>query len=68
MSAYSDYKHSAIDYDEFRSAMAWECRGDNDCGCSGCRCEGCVHYVKGTDTECDIPECDFEAVDYPDEY
>lgn len=30
MSAYSDYKCGAIDYDEFRSAMAWECRGDND--------------------------------------
>ena len=72
MSAYSDYKHGAIDYEEFKSAMAWECRGDNDYGCSGCDCEHCIHYEKGTDTECDLPEgkCDgkseFEPVDYPD--
>lgn len=65
MSAYSDYKCGAIDYEEFKSAMAWECRGDNDYGCSGCRCEDCIHFVEGTETECDLPEgkCEFEPVD-----
>ena len=74
MSAYSDYKCGAIDYEEFKSAMAWECRGDNDYGCRGCKCscEDCIHYVEGTETECDLPEgecvdkSEFEPVDYPD--
>lgn len=72
MSAYSDYKHGAIDYEEFKSAMAWECRGDDDCGYCECDCYSCVHFVKGTETECDLPEgkcknsSEFEPVDYPD--
>ena len=70
MSAYSDWKCGAIDYDEFKSAMAWECRGDNDCECEGCRCEDCIHYEEGTETECNLPEgkcnnkSEFEPVDY----
>lgn len=72
MSAYSDYKHGAIDYEEFKSAMAWECRGDDDCGYCECDCYSCIHYVEGTETECDLPEgkcvnkSEFEPVDYPD--
>lgn len=75
MSAYSDYKCGAIDYDEFKSAMAWECRDDNDYGyCDGCSCENCIHYDEGTETECNLPKnacyrhSEFEPVDYPDEY
>lgn len=74
MSAYSDYKCGAIDYDEFKSAMAWECRGDNDCGyCDSCTCKNCIHYEEDTETECDLPEgacvrySEFESVDYPDD-
>ncbi len=38
MSAFSDYKCGAIDYDEFVSACNHEFAGDNDepSGCEGC--------------------------------
>lgn len=64
MSAYSDWKCGALSREEFKSAMAWECRGDDDYGCE-CDCYSCIHYVKGTETECDLPEgeCRFEGFD-----
>ena len=38
MSAYSDYKVGAIDYDEYKSAMRRECEDDDegDNGCWNC--------------------------------
>lgn len=64
MSAYSDWKCGALSREEFKSAMAWECRGDDDYG-SECKCHYCIHYVEGTETECDLPEgkCRFVGFD-----
>ena len=72
MSAYSDWKCGALTDSEFKSAMAWECREDDYYPCDKCRCEDCIHYIEGTETECDLPEgkcvdtSEFEPVDYPD--
>ena len=56
MSAVKEYKMGIIDESEFRMAMSMEFAGDNEPEYDGCECEHCIHYVEGTETECNLPE------------